>query len=117
MNLDYNTAIVATVTMIVENNAGCVARKLRAEGYPTRDRIPDSTLESTLFKLYLTVPDLFFKIMKACDWNQGNNNWTNNTQHRQQILSAVEKYTQKQVDKTNFWNITMDYLQSQQKEN
>lgn len=113
MTSDYNIAIVSVIKMIVDNNAGCVARKLREAGYETKDFIPASELESALFQLHTANSQLFFKVMTNCEWNHGNNNWTNNQKYRDQILSAVSKYTGMQVDKSNWWQVTMDYLKQQ----
>lgn len=109
---EYNTGIVAVIKMIVDNNSGCVARKLRAVGYVSKfDKIPTPVLESELLKLYMAEETLFFDIMRKCEWNYGNNNWTNNPIIRDQILSAVEEHTKVKVDKTNWWEIAINHLQ------
>lgn len=113
MTSDYNIAILSVIKIIVENNAGCVARKLKEVGYETKVYIPTSELEAALFQLHSANRNLFFKVMKNCEWNNGNNNWTNNPQYKEQILSAVSKYTGTQADKLNWWNATMDYLNQQ----
>ena len=113
MNRDYNIAVLSVIKMIVENNAGCVARKLKQSGYETKSFIPNPELESALFQLHTANPKVFFQVMKECEWNNGNNNWTNESVYRKQILSAVEKHTGLQVDKSNWWGTTIAYLQKQ----
>ena len=109
---EYNAGIVAVIKMIVENNSGCVARKLRAVGYISKyDKIPTLELEAQLLKVYMGQEELFFDIMRQCEWNYGNNNWTNNPIIRDQILSAVEEHTKTKVDKTNWWPIAINHLQ------
>lgn len=99
--------------MIIENNAGCVARKLKQAGYETKEYIPSSELESVLFQLHMADTKLFYDVMRKCEWNYGNNNWTNNVKVREQIISAVSSYTGGNVDKDSWWNTTMDYLEKQ----
>lgn len=113
MNQDYNIAVLSVIKMIVDNNAGCVARKLKEAGYETKNFIPSSELESALFQLHTANRQLFFEVMEKCEWNNGNNNWTNNPQCKAQILSAVSNYAGTQADKSNWWNITLDYLKKQ----
>lgn len=111
---DYNLAILAVTKMIVENNAGCVSRKLKEIGYDkSKGYVPASDLESALLQLHAANRHKFFEVMKKCEWNFGNNNWTNDDKYRTQILNAVSKHTGRLVDKTNFWDITMNYLQTQ----
>ena len=111
---DYNKAIFSFIKMIVDNNAGCVSRKLKEIGYDkSKNFIPTPELESALFQLHAANRDKFFEVMKKCEWNLGNNNWTNNDIYRNQILKIVSEYTGKPVDKNNFWDISMDYLQNQ----
>lgn len=114
MNADYNIAIVSVVKMIVDNNAGCVSRKLKEIGYETKKYIPATELEYALLQLHTANRDKFFEIMNKCEWNNGNSNWTNDSKYKSQIMSAVELYTGKTVDKTNWWKTTMNYLMSQQ---
>lgn len=113
MTEDYNIAIVSVIKMIVDNNAGCVARKLKTVGYEPKNFIPASELESALLQLHTVNRKLFFEVMAQCEWNYGNNNWTNNPLYRDQIYKAVSKYSGKQVDKLNWWKVTLDYLKQQ----
>lgn len=112
MSNDYNMAILSVIKMIVDNNPGCVARELQKNGYETKNFIPSPELESVLFKLYIIDKKLFFKVMKNCEWNYGINNWTNDVKYRDQIISAIEKFTHNKVDKTNFWNTAINYLEN-----
>lgn len=113
MNQDYNIAILAVIKMIVENNAGCVARKLKDAGYETKNFIPSAELESVLFQLHMANPTVFFWVMRHCDWNYGNNNWTNEPKYRDQIIANVKIHTGAEVDKSNWWSTTINYLQKQ----
>lgn len=113
MTRDYNIAIASTISMIVQNNAGCVARKLREVGYETKDYIPSPELESALFKVHMADPKLFFEVMRKCEWNYGIKNWTNEEKVRERLISAVQSYTGVKVDKDNWWNTTMNYLEEQ----
>lgn len=113
MTSDYNIAILSVIKMIVDNNAGCVSRKLKAAGYETKSYIPASELEAALFQLHAANKKMFFNIMLDCEWNNGNNNWTNDKKYKDQILKAVTEYTGKEVDKSNWWKTTMDYLMQQ----
>ena len=114
MTSDYNIAIMAVIKMIVDNNAGCVSRKLKEIGYEkSKNFVPASELEAALFQLHSANRVKFFEVMKKCEWNFGNNNWTNQDSNRTQILNAVSRYSGRLVDKNNFWDITMDYLQKQ----
>lgn len=113
MTNDYNIAVLSVIKMIVQNNAGCVARKLREAGYETRDFIPASEIESALFQLHTIEPKLFYQVMRNCEWNMGNTNWTNDSKVREQIISVVQTHTGQNADKANWWNITIDYLQKQ----
>lgn len=110
---DYNIAILAVIKMIVDNNAGCVARKLRETGYKsTQDVIPAGEMESALFQLHTGQRDLFFDVMKKCQWNNGIKNWTNDNNIYEKIISSVQKRTGITVDKNNWWSVTMNYLQN-----
>lgn len=110
---DYNVAIMSVIKMIVDNNAGCVSRKLKEIGYEkSKNFIPNSELESVLFQLHSANPNRFFEVMKKCEWNFGNTNWTNQDIYRNKVLDAISRHTGKLVDKNNFWNITMDYLKN-----
>lgn len=113
MTADYNMAIISIIKMIVENNAGCVARKLKEVGYETKSYIPASELESALLQLHTVNKKTFFNVMANCEWNHGNNNWTNNPEYKNQIFSAVSKYTGKKVDKSNWWKVTLQHLKQQ----
>lgn len=113
MNKDYNIAILSIIKMIVANNGGCISRKLKQYGYESKNFIPAPELESALFQLQAINPKLFFQVMKNCDWNFGNNNWTNEPKYRDQIITAVQTHTGVQVDKNNWWNTTISYLQKQ----
>lgn len=112
---DYNIAVASIIKIIVANNAGCVARTLRQAGYPTMDKIPHSELEATLFTVHSVNKYLFYEIMKRCEWNMGNNNWTNDVTYRDQLMSAVQQHTGMAVDKNNWWNSAINFLESQSK--
>ena len=111
---DYNMAVLSMIKIIVDNNAGCVARKLKEAGYKsTQDVIPAGEMESALFQLHTGQRALFFDVMKKCQWHSGIRNWTNDQKYQNRIISAVEKFTGNQVDKDNWWNTAIDYLQNQ----
>lgn len=113
MNQDYNIAIVSVIKMIVENNAGCVARKLKEVGYETKSFIPAPELEVALFQLHNADAATFYKVMNNCEWNYGNTNWTNDNKYKEQIMSAVQTHTGKKVDKHNWWDTMINYLKQQ----
>lgn len=112
---DQNMAIAAMIKLIAANNAGCVARKLREAGYPTGDKIPVSEIESNLFTIYTTNPNLFFDLMKKCDWNTGNMNWTNDPITKQQVINAIKQHTGNEVDEKTWWPTAINFLQIQYK--
>lgn len=113
MTQDNRIAVLSVIELIVENNAGCVARKLKDVGYNTKNFIPAPELKVALVQLHDANRDLFYKVMRTCEWHQGNNNWTNNPLYRDKVLAAVETYTGQKVDKTNWWITTINYLQNQ----
>lgn len=114
MASDYDMAILAVTKIIVANNAGCIAKKIKEAGYETKDRIPASELESALLQLHIANKGLYFDVMKNCTWNNGNSNWTNDEQVKEKLISAVETHTGKKVDKANWWITTVEYLEKQQ---
>lgn len=101
------------IAIITTNNAGCVARLLKQTEYPAMDKIPVSELESALFKIHSADAPLFYDIMKKCEWNKGNNNWTNDERIKNQLIEAVQKHTGMLVDKLNWWSKTLEYLEQQ----
>ena len=62
---DYNIAILSMIKIIVDNNSGCVARRLKENGYKnSQNIIPAGELESALFQLHTGNRNLFFEVMK-----------------------------------------------------
>lgn len=113
MTRDYVIAVASLIKIGVTNSPGCFARLLRQAGYPVQDRIPESELTSALTSLHATDVDLFYDVMRRCQWNYGILNWTNDSKTIDKIISAVGKHTKQKVDKTNWWITTLDYLQKQ----
>jgi len=63
MNQDYNIAVASFIKIIVANNAGCVARKLKGLNYPIKDFIPTRELEAELFMLHAADTHMFYDLI------------------------------------------------------
>lgn len=107
---DYNKALATVIKMIVANNAGGVARALMNMGYPTRNKIPSSELESAMFTLYSASPEKFYEVLKSIPWLYNNNNWTNNAEYRSEIMELLGGTTRSEVSRGNWWDVVLELI-------
>lgn len=117
---EYNKSVGSIIKLIVANNPGGVAKGLRQAGYETKDYIPASELESALYQLHSANSPQFYEVLKTVSWNQGNNNWTNEPQYREQITELIADTTATNGNAmattrgvADWFKTALDYLQEQ----
>lgn len=115
MNIqDYNKAITLLIHLIVQNNAGAVARALKQHGYDdTKNYIPRPELEAALLQLYMADHYKFFELMRSISWNYGDTD-TNKPEVRDELikLSGIDPETE--TNKENWWQILIDLISKQE---
>lgn len=107
---EYNTTVASVIKLAVLNNAGSVSRALKKSGYPSKDFIPNSELESALFTLYVASPDKFFEVLRNVQWNYGNNNGTNDPKNLDPIIQQLSNETGSTVSKSDWWGTIVTVL-------
>lgn len=111
MTQEYNKAIALIIPLIVKNNAGRVAIVLREYGYESRNFIPQSELESALFKLHASDTGKFYEVVNKIDWNYGDVT-TNKPEIRDRLMELVSTNTDATA-KIDWWKSLLSLLQAQ----
>lgn len=111
---DFGVAIASVIKLAVGNHPGCLARELQKKEYPNRNFIPEGELEAALSQLYITNKNMFWEILRACPWNYGNNNWTNEPKVREKLSASVTRAGgDATAKKGEFWQNLLSILQPQ----